>query len=904
MTTTDQTPATTATTGSARTTSTGEVLPGGAVADDFTITWTGVEPDDEGLREALTSTGNGYFCTRGAAEWEDTEAPVHYAGTYAHGGFNRETTILGGRPVLNEDLVNLPNWLVLKLRIEGEEAINLSNVEVLEYTHTYDVRTATVGRVFRFRDRNGRETTLRSRRFVSMAHSHQAAMEWTLTAENWSGRIGIVSAIDGRVDNTMVARYRDLEGRHLDPVTPRTFGPEVIALKVRTRQSNLYVSEAARTRIYRGRGRGWEKVDPARTLHQMNDYIQQVLDLDITEGETVRVEKIVSFFTSHDNAITETLTAAGRHVERYPDFAGCFAEHVDAWEEYWDVCDIELPREPTIQLLLRFHMAHVLQVCSRHTARHDAGVPARGLNGEAYRGHVFWDELYVYPFLNYRLPEITRGLLMYRYRRLAEAREAARAEGYEGAMFPWQSGSDGTEETQVVHLNPLSGTWDPDHSHNQRHVNAAIFYNVWQYYQATDDLEFLRDYGAELMLEIARFWGSIAHKNPNTGRYEIHGVMGPDEFHERYPGAEEGGLRNNAYTNVMVAWICATAPKVLALLPKSRRRALRSRLGITDDEIARWSEMCTSMTVPTHRDDDGHPVITQFEGYADLAELDWDGYRAKHKNIQRMDRILKAEGDDPDRYKLAKQADAVMLFFLFGDDELREIFSRLGYDTIADDKDLARRTIAYYDRRTSHGSTLSLVAHAAVLAGIDPESSWERFLVAVESDIGDVQGGTTKEGIHMGVMSGTLDLLQRAYLGAGARDGVLTFDPRLTLRLDGLALSLVFQGTTLRVSMGAGELTVAVQSEGFSHPVRIGLGGEVRELGAGQEWTVPLDGEGRIAPRTAVGSGAASGSATSSAASTGAATPTPAVADGTTQASSTTVTGTSDGGHDHGGNGA
>ena len=273
VTTTDQTPSTTETTGSARTTPTGEVLPGGAVADDFTITWTGVEPDDEGLREALTSTGNGYFCTRGAAEWEDTEAPVHYAGTYAHGGFNRETTILGGRPVLNEDLVNLPNWLVLKLRIEGEEAIDLSNVEVLEYTHTYDVRTATVGRVFRFRDRNGRETTLRSRRFVSMAHSHQAAMEWTLTAENWSGRIGIVSAIDGRVDNTMVARYRDLEGRHLDPVTPRTFGPEVIALKVRTRQSNLYVSEAARTRIYRGararlgEGRPGPHAAPDERLH-------------------------------------------------------------------------------------------------------------------------------------------------------------------------------------------------------------------------------------------------------------------------------------------------------------------------------------------------------------------------------------------------------------------------------------------------------------------------------------------------------------------------------------------------------------------------------------------------------------------------------------------------------------
>jgi trehalose/maltose hydrolase-like predicted phosphorylase len=816
--------------------------------DGFTLAYDGFEPEEEGLREALTSTGNGYFCTRGAAEWEDTAAPRHYAGTYAHGAYNRETTILGGRPVANEDLVNLPNWLVLKLRIEGEEAIRLDNVEVLEYRHNYDIRTAMTSRVFRFRDRAGRETTLRSRRFVSMAHSHQAALEWTLTPENWSGRIGIISAIDGRVDNDMVARYRELEGRHLDPVTPRTFGPEIIALKVRTRQSNLYISEAARTRIARSRGRAWEPVTPDRTLHQFNDYIQQVLDLDAHEGETIRVEKLVAFFTSHDNAITETLTAAGRHVERYPDFAGALAEHESAWTELWDVCDIAMPSEPRVQLLLRFHTAHVLQVCSRHTARHDAGVPARGLNGEAYRGHVFWDELYVYPFLNFRLPEITRGLLMYRYRRLAEARAAAAEEGYAGAMFPWQSGSDGTEETQVVHLNPLSGQWDPDHSHNQRHVNAAIFYNVWQYYQATDDLEFLRDYGAELMLEIARFWASIAHKDRRTGRWEIHGVMGPDEFHERYPGAREGGLRNNAYTNVMVAWIAATAPRVLALLPSSRRRALRARLGITDDEIARWSEMATSMFVPTHTDPEtGGTVVTQFEGYADLEELDWEHYRSEHRNIQRMDRILKAEGDDPDRYKLAKQADAVMLFFLFPESELREIFARLGYDELARDESLARRTIDYYDKRTSHGSTLSLVAHAAVLAGLDPASSWERFLVAMESDIGDVQGGTTKEGIHMGVMSGTLDLLQRGYVGSTVRDGVLTFTPRLTDRLDGLAFSMVFQGTSIRVSVSEGHLVVEIATEGFSHPLRIGMGGEVRELAAGERWAVPLAGREELA---------------------------------------------------------
>ncbi len=202
---------------------------------DFALVYDHFDPGTEGLRESLTSTGNGYFCTRGTAEWEDA-AGVHYPGTYVHGGFNRETTILGGRPVLNEDLVNLPNWLVLKLRIEGGEAIRLDNVELISYEHSYDIRLAMVQRVLRFRDRAGRETMLRSRRFVSMAHSHQAGIEWTLTPENWSGRVEVISGLDGRVTNQMVARYRELEGRHLDPVSPRTFGPETIALKVRTRE--------------------------------------------------------------------------------------------------------------------------------------------------------------------------------------------------------------------------------------------------------------------------------------------------------------------------------------------------------------------------------------------------------------------------------------------------------------------------------------------------------------------------------------------------------------------------------------------------------------------------------------------------------------------------------------------
>jgi trehalose/maltose hydrolase-like predicted phosphorylase len=797
--------------------------------EEFVLTYEGFDPRSEGLREALTSTGNGRLCARGACEWQDADG-VHYPGTYAHGVYNRETTILGGVPVLNEDLVNLPNWLVLKLRIEGGDAVRLADVELLDYRHELDLRRAVLARRLRFRDADGRETTLRSRRFVSMAHPNRAGIEWTLTAENWSGPVEVVSAIDGRVTNRGVERYQELEGRHLQPALPRTFGPEVIGLKVQTRQSNVYISQAARTRVFAA-GR---TVPVERSLYQTEDYVQQLLGFDLRQDAPVRIEKMVALSTSRDTATGDTLTKAGAAARRRPNFQQALERHASAWEELWRVCDVEVSGDEQVQSLLRLHICHILQVCSRHTADLDAGVPARGLNGEAYRGHVFWDELYVYPFLSVRLPEVTRSLLMYRYRRLEEARAAAEEAGLRGAMFPWQSGSEGTEETQRVHLNPLSGRWEPDLSRNQRHVNAAIFYNVWHYIQATEDLAFLRDYGAEMMLEIARFWSSIAHLNAARGRYEIHGVMGPDEFHERYPDAQAGGLANNAYTNVLVAWLCGLSCEVLSLLPASRADALRARLEISDEELALWRDMSMRMFVPFH--DDG--IISQFEGYEQLEELDWDSYRERYGNIQRLDRILRAEGDDPNRYKASKQADVVMLFYLFSPRALGRVFERLGYEYRPD---TAARNVAYYDRRTSHGSTLSFVAHAGVLAGLDPESSWERFLVALKSDVEDIQGGTTAEGIHMGVMAGTVDLMQRAYSGCEVRQGALRFQPRLPAAIERAAFWMQFRRTPLRVVLDHDRLAVTVHSEGANRAVRVEVGDDTREVcpGATESFELP-----------------------------------------------------------------
>src|SRR6266480_816612 len=793
----------------------------------WTLAYDSFEPEQERLREVLTSTGNGYFCTRGSAEWADVD-DVHYPGTYAHGCYNRETTIMGGHPVLNEDLVNLPNWLVLKLRIGGDEPITLQNIELLSYRHEVDFRNATVMRQLHFRDRRSRETTLSSRRFISMAVKHQAALEWTITAQNWSGPVEIITALDGRVINQGVTRYRELEGHHMHPVASRTPCLDTISLLAQTRQSRIYVAEAARTRVYGDSG----ELETERELYLMEDYAQHTLGFDLQQGRPVRVEKLVSFFTSHDQAISEPLTNAEKAVGRFGTFEEAFNRHQLSWDKLWDDCDILVPNNDRVQFLLRFHAAHVLQTCSSHTADLDAGVPARGLNGEAYRGHVFWDELYVYPFLNFRLPKITRGLLMYRYRRLDEARVLARDAGYRGAMYPWQSGSDGKEETQIVHLNPRSGLWEPDLSQNQRHVSAAIFYNIWHYIQATGDSDFLLGPGAEMLMEIARFWSSIAHFNPERGRYEIHGVMGPDEFHEKYPDSDEPGLRNNAYTNVMVAWISDVAGRLLDMLPE-RRRSLCERIDLTDQEIETWKEMSRKMYVPFLADG----VISQFEGWEDLEELDWDAYRQKYGNIQRLDRILLAEGKEPDRYKLSKQADTVLLFYLLRQEELKQIFERLGYSYTSE---TLRKTVAYYDARTSHGSTLSFVTYAGVFSEIDLATSWERYVVALESDVGDVQGGTTAEGIHMGVMSGTLDLVQRSYLGEVIRDGVLYFNPKAMDHLRGLTLPMRFRGLLIKVTLEDDRLRVGAEVDSLNRSVKLGVGDRVREIRSGESHTFDL----------------------------------------------------------------
>jgi alpha,alpha-trehalase len=798
-----------------------------AVSDgNWVLVYEGFDPAQEGLREALCTLGNGYFATRGAAP-EATADEVHYPGTYVTGCYDRLVTEVAGRSVENEDIVNMPNWLPVTFRLADGEWFDVRRLEILGYRQELDLRWGVLTRVVRARDAAGRVTRVTQRRFVDMSQPHLAALEITIVGENWSGPIEVRSALDGTVANAGVARYQGLRCDHLVPVEQGAVDDDGAYVQVQTRQSRIFIAEAARTRVMIDRRR----VSDRPQVFAKPGHVEQAWSVEVEQGTSLTVEKVVALHTSRDHAISEPALAASAAVEDVGGFADLLADHVLAWDQLWRRFDLPLTGQPEAELALRLHVFHLLQTVSLNSIGLDCGVPARGLHGEAYRGHIFWDELFVFPLFNLRLPVLTRSMLDYRFRRLAPARRAARREGRAGAMFPWQSGSDGREETQTVHLNPRSGRWLPDNSRLQRHIGIAVAYNAWSYYQVTGDVEFLRFRAAPMIIDVARFLADLANYDEALDRYEIKGVMGPDEYHDGYPDADVPGLDNNAYTNVMTVWVSSRALEILDLLPHQQAQELRDHLRVTTHELDRWNDIARKMRVCFQ----GDGVIEQFEGYDRLEELDWLDYQERYGDIQRLDRILEAEGDSTNRYKVSKQADALMIFYLLSTVEVREIFQRLGYP-FDPDEDM-RANVEYYLARTSHGSTLSWVVHSWVLARLDRKRSWELFLQALRSDVADIQGGTTHEGIHLGAMAGTVDLIQRCYGGVEARGDVLWFDPALPEELPDLRFLLHYRGHRVDVTIARDRLHVGVLPA-LAPPIRVGFGGEVVELGGGasKEW--------------------------------------------------------------------
>lgn len=805
----------------------GELDLGVLRADPWVLAYEGFDPAHEGHREALTTLGNGYLGTRGAAP-EHSADGVHYPGTYLAGVYNRLTSRVQGRTVEDEHLVNAPNWLPLDLRIEDGQWWSDGGSRPCQERRELDLRQALLTRHLRLVDAAGRVLEVVQRRLVSMQHPHLAALETVVIPRGWSGRLGIRSGIDAAVTNSNVTEYAGLASRHLGEVTAREVDG-VLLVEAVTTTSRITIATAARTEIT---GCG-ELPTPTLDSDPAGRHSQR-FEILVRDGEPVRIDKTVAVTTSRDRAIAGPGRSALDQLQRYPSgVRGLLPGHEAAWNRLWRRFHVGLDTDRQTQLVLNLHVFHVLQTISPHTAELDAGVTARGLHGEGYRGHVFWDELFVQPLITMRLPAVTRALLDYRWHRLDAARAAARQAGLRGALFPWQSGSDGREETPTSLFNPRSRRWMPDNSRRQRHVGLAVAYNAWQYYQATGDTAWLAERGADLIIEVTRLFAALAAHDPADDRFHIAGVMGPDEYHDGYPDAPGDGLRDNAYTNVLTAWLCHRALDTLATLAGHACEEVFARLAIDDAERIRWAHMAHRLAVPFH---DGG-VISQFDGYDRLAELDWDRYRSTYGNIGRLDLILEAEGGSTNRYRLAKQADVLMLIYLLGPDELLAVLRRLGYRL---DWEGLRRTIDYYLSRTAHGSTLCRVVHASVLARFDPAQAWTTFRDALVADLDDTQGGTTREGIHLGAMAGTVDMVIRSFAGVSVHHGRLSLRPRLPDALRQVGFQLQYRGQCIDLALDHMHVDVAAHPCAAAPPVTIQAVGSTVTLQGGEHRTVQL----------------------------------------------------------------
>jgi beta-phosphoglucomutase family hydrolase len=769
--------------------------------DNWYLTYYGFDGEQEKLREALTTVGNGYFGTRGSLDGEEA-GEISYPGTYIAGIYNALPTDLHGTTIYNNDFVNCPNWTKIRFRMGDGAYKTLSEMEILSYRHRLDIKNAVNERKIIFRDHIGRITHLVTRRFASMDDPHTGAIYYELIPLNYTSTITIRSEIDGNIINEGVPRYKTLNSHHLDFVDA-TETEDSITLHTRTNVSKYDIYITAKHRLVEHD----TEIEADRRTVQEDACIGQEFRFYAVEGNRYEFEKLVAIHTSNDDE-KNPLKANQQLAKSHASYTALLAKHSAAWQNIWDTIDLHITADRFSQRTLRLHMYHLLCTASPHNKHIDAGLTARGLHGEAYRGHIFWDEVYVYPFFNAYFPEITKALLMYRYNRLDGAREYAKEHGFEGAMYPWQTADGGNEETQIVHYNPMSGNWDPDLSSRQRHVSIAIFYNVWTYVNHTGDTEFLEQYGAELMFEIARFWASITHFDAADDRYHISGVMGPDEYHEKMPDSSEAGVTDNAYTNIMVVWIMEKMMDLLKDLDAKAKQAVFDKIDFKNNETEKWQQMIQKMNV--NIDENG--IIEQFNGYFTLPELDWAKYRQKYGNIHRMDRILKSENDSPDHYKVAKQADVLMLYYLLAPEKVHELLLDLGYNNLPDARELLKRNYEYYVQRTSHGSTLSKVVHATVSRFVTKDNTtWDWFMGALKSDVEDSQGGTTLEGIHTGVMAGTIEIAIRNFCGIAFEHDRLVVNPNLPPHWRTIEFSVWHHCVKYNLILQSGSVTVTPQ---------------------------------------------------------------------------------------------
>lgn len=749
-------------------------------------------------QESMQTIGNGFFGLRGTY-LEAKANDDNYPATYVAGVFNQLGTPINGRNVINEDLVNLPNAQYITFSVDGGERFQINEQNIVEANRSLDLKTGLLTITMLVQLNDNKELKITEKKLADLKNYHDYYLQYVIEPLNFNGKITIYTQTDGTVVNSNVERYRNLANKHLvvDKIENSDTASTLLA---HTNQSDVQI--AIKTEL------NYSTIN--NTQYKTNnqaEIAEQQVSFHVSAGETYHFEKYVGIFTSLETK-TNVAQIAQEH-EFLPDFAVAETQAIQNWRNIWHHEDIFVNGDITAQKLLRlnsYSMTCAAQINANKNL--DASVGSRGLTGEGYRGHIFWDELFDMDYYALHSPELVKSLLMYRYNRLGAAIDYAADDNHDGAMFPWQSGMYGDEQSQLVHLNPITNKWDPDNSRKQRHVSLAIAYNVLNYFNLTHDETFMRQYGYEMLLDISKFWIDMTTLNKDSGKYSIYDVMGPDEFHEGYPQSKTSGLKNNAYTNIMVSWLFKQINDLITNENSDIMEDIFQKTNFTTVDLQKINDIRHNLKLDFKGD-----ILGQFEGYFNLKELDFAKYRQQYDNISRMDRILKAHNDSPDNYQVAKQADTLMALYNLTDNDFFDIMDDLGYP-IANREKFIDDNVKYYIARTTHGSTLSRIVYAMLLLKVDKtDEAWKLFYEALTSDYYDIQGGTTAEGIHLGVMGATINVVTTFFAGIDYRGDILEINPHMPKQWNEIAFNIDFKGVNYAFQVTADGVTITTDHD-------------------------------------------------------------------------------------------
>jgi alpha,alpha-trehalose phosphorylase len=739
-------------------------------ADEWRLVETQYSRNWMGNAETVFSLSNGFLGIRGTFE---EGRPAIEPGTFVN-GFHETWPIVHAEEAFGfartgQTIVNAPDATLLKLYVD-DEPLFLPTARLTDYERALDLRDGVLRRSFTWSTPGGKQVRITSSRLISFEHRHLGAISYEVEVDS-DAPIVVSSQLLNRQD----ARAMDepSNGPNGDPRRARSFGHRVLNAREHIEDGHRLVTGYRTTNSRMTLGVGIDHLIETDNPWYADatwsqDLSKVVFTVEARAGVPIHITKFMTYHTSRTVPSVELVDRATRTLDRAirTGYQALESSQRAQLDDAWHRADVEVDGPPRVQQAVRWNLFQLLQASARAET---SGIPAKGLTGQAYEGHYFWDtEVYVTPFLTYTEPRITRNLLRFRHSMLDQARERAKELSERGALFPWRT-VNGEEASSYY----AAGT-------AQYHINADIAYAIKRYVDVRADRGLLSEVGAEILVETARMWSGLGFFGPRSESFHIHGVTGPDEY--------TTVVNDNAFTNLMARTNLRYAAEVALWMREEEPEAYRHlvhQTGLEQDEILQWQRAADAMYVPYDADLGVHP---QDANFLEKEVWDFDATPREHYPL-----LLNYHPLVIYRHQVIKQADVVLAMVLLGDQFSLE---------------QKRRNFDYYDPLTTGDSSLSACVQSILAAEIGYEQkALEYFQYALLMDLADVAGNVV-DGVHIASTGGVWMALVYGFAGLRDFDGRLRFDPRLPRAWDRLAFRLRFQQRQLRVELTHDEETI------------------------------------------------------------------------------------------------